>query len=99
MLIGYWPRRFFHRAAVNAAPAGRNHHRAAPAELAKRPALGVPQICPARGRFALASILLFYDEDAGGAEPCACRSDRRLPVPASADGGGEVAERPRHRRR
>jgi len=40
-------RRFFPRAAGDAAPAGRDHHRAAPAEMAQRPALGLPKICPA----------------------------------------------------
>jgi len=38
---------FFHRAAVDAAPARRDHHRAAPANMAKRQALGLPKICPA----------------------------------------------------
>jgi FAD binding domain in molybdopterin dehydrogenase len=40
-------RRFFHRAAVDAPPTGRDHHRAAPAEMAGPPALGFPKICPA----------------------------------------------------
>jgi CO/xanthine dehydrogenase FAD-binding subunit len=40
-------RRFFHRAALDAPPAGRDRHRAASAEMAERPALGVPKICPA----------------------------------------------------
>ena len=39
--------RFFHRAAVDAPRAGRDHHRAAPAGMAERPALGLPKICPA----------------------------------------------------
>jgi carbon-monoxide dehydrogenase medium subunit len=40
-------RRVFHRAAVDTPSAGRDHHRAAPAEMAVRPALGLPKICPA----------------------------------------------------
>ena len=40
-------RRIFHRTAVDAAPAGRDRHRAAPAEMAERTALGLSRICPA----------------------------------------------------
>ena len=53
-----------------------------------------------QGDFALAGIALFYDEDQRGrAAQCACRRDRRMRSAASADRGGDIAERPRHRRR
>ena len=42
---------FFTGPLSTAAPTGRDHHRAAPAVLARGPALGFPGICAAAGRF------------------------------------------------